>query len=164
MKKLLLGITFLLGITAVSVAQNPPASPRVEVENDVMHVGYGQPSKKGRVIFGELVPYNQVWRTGANRSTDITFKKDVQFGSATVKAGTYALFTIPGEQEWTLILNSVTKQPGSAEYEKNKDKNVATIKVKSSNSADMEEKFTISLPTGKMVLHWDKTKVEVPVQ
>src|SRR5699024_10115515 len=71
-----------------------------------LKVVYGQPYKRGRVIFGDLVPYNEVWRTGANEATEMTTTKDILFNGEKVLAGTYALFTIPREGNWTIILNS----------------------------------------------------------
>lgn len=163
MKSMLFGLALLFAGTA-AIAQDPPKSPRVTASGDNVEIAYGQPSKRDRVIFGELVPYGKVWRTGANKSTDITFKKDVTFGGKKVQAGTYALFTIPGEKEWTVILNSVANQPGAAEYEKNKDKNVAEVKVPSMQTPNVVEKLMISAPKGELVLEWDKTKVSVPMK
>ena len=71
-----------------------------------MKVIYSRPQKKGRDVFGGLVAYGKVWRTGADEATEIKLMKDYKFGDKTVKAGTYSLFTIPGEKEWTIILNS----------------------------------------------------------
>lgn len=163
MKKMLVWLSVVLIGTNV-MAQNPPKSPRVEVAGTNVKVAYGQPSKNGREIFGALVPYGQVWRTGANKSTDITFEKDATFGGKKVKAGTYALFTIPGEKEWTVILNSVTGQSGAFEYDKNKDKNVLEVKAPVQATASVQEKFTITLPKNAVVFEWDKTKVSVPLK
>ena len=98
MKQFLLFFALLAGTTGFATAQEkkgPPASPRMTAEGKNVKVSYGQPSKKGRVIFGELVPYGKVWRLGANEATEITFEKDGSFGGKPVKAGTYTLFTIP---------------------------------------------------------------------
>ncbi|UYQ91033.1 DUF2911 domain-containing protein [Chitinophaga horti] len=163
MKRMLVLLSMILIGTNV-IAQNPPKSPRVEVSAPNVKVSYGQPSKNGRDIFGGLVPYGQVWRTGANKSTDITFEKDATFGGKKVKAGTYALFTIPGEKEWTVILNSQPAQSGAFEYDKTKDKNVVEVKAPVTSRSDVQEKFTISLPKNAIVFEWDKTKVSVPVK
>lgn len=163
MKRMLMGLALIFATSAVFAQQNPPKSPRVTAQGENVEVAYGQPSKRGRVIFPDLEPYGKVWRTGANKSTDITFKKDANFGGTKVKAGTYSLFTIPGEKEWTVILNSVAGQPGAFEYDKNKDKNVAEVKVPADNNAPEAEKLTFSFPQGQMVIHWDKTRVAVPL-
>lgn len=126
-------------------------------------VVYSRPLKKGRDIFGNLVPYDKVWRTGADEATEIKLFKDYKLGDTTVKAGTYSLFTIPGEKEWTVILSSDLDVWGAYSYDKSKD--VASIKVPVS-SGDEVEAFSIAfkkLDKGyHMLLGWDKTIVEVP--
>ncbi|ASZ12081.1 DUF2911 domain-containing protein [Chitinophaga pendula] len=163
MKKLLFMLTMLLTTGSLAFSQ-AVKSPEVTVEGKNVKVVYGQPSKRGRVIFGELVPYGQVWRTGANKATEITFAKDATFGGKPVKAGTYSLFTIPEKEEWTIILNSALKQWGAYDYEKIKDKNVLEVKVPAAATKAEVEKFTITLPANQLVLEWDKTKVSVPVK
>lgn len=146
-------------------SQEVPQSPRITAEGKDVKISYGQPSKRNRVIFGELVPYGQVWRTGANEATEITFLKNAKFGGKPVKAGTYTLFTIPGANEWTFILNSELKQWGAYKYDEIKGKNVLEIKVPAATiSGNPVEKLTITLPKGKLVLEWDKTRVEVPIK
>lgn len=137
-------------------------SPRIEAKNELMHVSYGQPAKKEREIFGALVPYGKVWRTGANMSTDITFPHDVDFAGTHVKAGTYSLFTIPNENEWTVILNSKPQQLGASQYEANKANNVAEVKVPVSKVA-LTELFTITPTANSLDMMWDEVKVSVPV-
>ena len=100
------------------------SSPRATAEADNVSISYGQPSKKERKIFGELVPFNKVWRAGANEATEITFKEDMNFGGKPIKAGTYSLFINPTETEWTIILNPELKQWGSFNYDKIKEKDV----------------------------------------
>jgi hypothetical protein len=163
MKSMLFGLAFLFTATTV-LAQNPPKSPRVTATGDNVEIAYGQPSKNGRQIFPGLEAYGKVWRAGANKSTDITFKKDATFGGTPVKAGTYSLFIIPGETEFTFILNSVAGQPGAFEYDKNKDKNVAEVKVPRQKTASTVEKLTFSLPKGSLVFEWDDAKAVVPIK
>ncbi len=140
-----------------------PKSPQVTAESTNMDVVYGQPSKRGREIFGKLEPFGHVWRTGANQATEITFKKDCTFGGKAVKAGTYTLFTIPDVKEWTVILNSQLGQFGAFEYDKHKGKNVAEVKVPVKKNKAVVEKLTIT-PTDKaLTIEWDTTKVSVPV-
>lgn len=145
-------------------SSQPPKSPRVSAEGNDVTVSYGQPSKRGRVIFGELVPYGKVWRTGANEATEITFGKDAVFGGKPVKKGTYALFTIPTENEWTVILNSELKQWGAYGYDKVKDKDVLNIKVPSKKLDQEVEEMTIRFDeSNNLIIEWDKTQVSVPV-
>lgn len=160
MKKLSI---FLIGFLVVSMASFAQ-SPRITAESANVKVAYGQPSKKGREIFGALVPYDKVWRTGANEATEITFKKDVTFGGAKVKAGTYSVFTIPGETEWTVILNSELKQWGSYNYDKIKDKDVASVKAKVQKGKDVVEALTISTDDKSVTIAWDKVSVSVPLK
>src|SRR5690606_15950790 len=105
-------------------AQNHRTSSTQTCEVCVASITYCEPFKKDRDIFGGLVPYGKVWRTGANEATEITFKKDVTFAGVAVKAGTYSLFTIPEKGEWTIILNPELKQWGSYGYDKIKAKDL----------------------------------------
>lgn len=165
MKHVLLFFALLAGTsTFVSAQEKAPASPRVTAEGKNVTISYGQPSKKGRDIFGELVPYGKVWRLGANEATEITFKKDGSFGGKPVKAGTYTLFTIPDLTSWTFILNSTLKQWGAYDYDKIKGANVLEVKAKPTKTSAPVEKLTITAPADKLVVEWDQTKVEVPVK
>lgn len=129
-----------------------------------MKVIYSRPQKKGRDVFGGLVSYGKVWRTGADEATEIKLMKDYKFGDKTVKAGTYSLFTIPGEKEWTIILNSDLDDWGAYAYKESND--VARITVPVAQGKEVVEAFSIGFkPVEKgyhMVLGWDTTLVEVP--
>src|SRR5512145_2598141 len=112
MRKVLMlmsGLGLLLGSAALIQAQRQRVSPHETVSAVIggkkVTIEYGRPSKKGREIFGKLVPYDQVWRAGADEATTITTEGDLMIGSLHVPAGTYALFTIPTQSEWTLIVN-----------------------------------------------------------
>jgi len=166
MKHVLLFFALLAGTSSFVSAQEKkaPQSPRVTAEGKNVTVAYGQPAKKGRVIFGELVPYGKVWRLGANEATEITFAKDGSFGGKPVKAGTYTLFTIPEANEWTFILNSELKQWGAYKYEEIKGKNVLEVKAKATKTSAPVEKLTITVPANKLVVEWDEAHVEVPVK
>ena len=149
----------------------PQASPTASVKERVgvtaVSVEYSRPSVRERKIFGGLVPYGQVWRTGANAATKITFSTDVKLGGAAVPAGSYALFTIPGEAEWTVILSKVVDdQWGSYAYNQKDDQ--ARVKVKSVAMAEPLETMTVSLQdmrAGKanLVIAWEKTKVPIEI-
>lgn len=154
-------LTTAFMVTAQDMKKEAPKSPRVTAKSDIAEISYGQPSKRGRVIFGKLVPYGEIWRTGANMSTDLTVNTDVLFGGKPLKKGTYALFTIPGKDEWTVILNSKAGQKGAFEYEENKDKNVLEIKVPVTRATDVMEQFTISFEKDAMVFGWDQVRVPV---
>ena len=148
----------------------PQASSAASVKERVgvtdVSVEYSRPNARERKIFGGLVPYGQVWRTGANAATKITFSTDVKLGGTAVPAGSYALFTIPGEAEWTVILSKVTEEWGSYAYDPKDDQ--ARVKVKPVAMAEPLETMTIGVQdirSGKanLVIAWEKTKVPVPI-
>ncbi|VXB86291.1 DUF2911 domain-containing protein [Maribacter litoralis] len=135
-----------------------------KVSEKAVRIIYGRPQLKGRSM-EELAPTGKVWRTGANEAPEITFYKDVNFGGKDIKAGTYSLFTIPGEEEWTIILNKNLNQWGSYFYDESAD--VARVTVPNgSDSASLEE-FSIAFKDAKdgtsLVMGWDKTRVAVPI-
>lgn len=149
-------------LSATGQEQKKLLSPKASTENKDIKIAYGQPSKRGRVIFGGLVPYDSVWRTGANEATEITFKRDGSFGGKKIKAGTYTLFTIPSEKEWEVILNKQLGQWGAYEYEKYKRKNVLRTTVPVYELPDELEKFTITVKKDTVTFEWDRTGVAVP--
>lgn len=163
MKRLSFLLVALTTLVTVSCAQKAPASPRVTAEGKNVKVAYGQPSKKGRVVFGGLEKFGSVWRTGANEATEITFATDGKFGGQDVKAGTYTLFTIPGEKEWSVILNSSLKQWGAYNYDKIKDKDVLNVKVPVKKLDAVVEKLIFRFSDAEMFIEWDQTQVAVPV-
>lgn len=161
MKSLLLFAVAFVATLSVSAQRK---SPHDTVETKDIKVTYGRPYKNGRVIFGQLEKYGNVWRTGADEATEITFKKDGKFGDQKVKAGTYTLFTIPNENEWTIILNSQLKQWGAYGYEKNKDKDVLKFNVPAKKLDKVVDQHTISLVKDKtMTIEWDQTQVVIPL-
>lgn len=170
MKKLSALFLVLFSTVSLVMAQNQPMSPKITAEspNKNIKVVYGQPSKRGRVIFGpegsnSLEKYGKVWRTGANEATEITFKNDVMFGGKHVKAGTYTLFTIPNEKEWGVILNSQLGQWGAYDYEKIKGSDVAQIKVPATVNKAPVEKLTITPANNSIAIAWDNMSVSVPI-
>lgn len=164
--KSLLTIALSVFIIASATGQEPKKvlSPKAVAKSGNIEITYGQPSKKDRVIFGGLVPYDSVWRTGANEATEITFKKDGSFGGKKVKAGTYTLFTIPSEKSWEIILNKQLGQWGAYEYQKYKRKNVLKTTAPVYELAQPVEVFTISVTKDSVKFEWDKTAVAVPVK
>ena len=164
MKSLLFFAAAFAATLSVSAQPSHPNSPHDTVETKDIKVTYGRPYKKDRVIFGGLEKYGKVWRTGADEATAITFKKDGKFGDQKVKAGTYTLFTIPNENEWTIILNSQLGQWGAFSYEKNKDKDVLKFNVPVKKLDQPVEQNTIRLIKDKsMIIEWDQTQVVIPI-
>lgn len=163
MKKNIIALFSLILLSTFAFAQKAPASPAMTSESANVKVTYGQPSMNGREVFGKLVPYGEVWRTGANNGTEVTFNKDVKVAGKKVKAGTYTLFTIPNADEWVIILNSELKQWGSYGYAKIKDKNVIEVKVKPMKSSGSVEKLTITASDSQIVIEWENTMVHIPL-
>lgn len=143
------------------------AHDRKEGDKALVKVSYSRPFLKGREIFGKLEPYGKVWRVGADEATEIKFYKDAVFGGKKVKAGTYSLFAIPGEKEWTLILSSDLDVWGAYKYKEANDVARTTVPVSPKAAAPIEN-FSIVFTGDKadravMALGWDSTIVEVPI-
>ena len=141
-------------------------SGRGEAEGEIsgasVVVDYGRPRKRGREIFGALVPFGEVWRTGADRATHLTTDRDLVIGETRVPAGTYTLFTIPGPEEWTLIVNRKTDIGGTG-YDASAD--FARIPMDVRSLPETVEEFTIRVdPDGFLRLQWDRTEAVVPVR
>lgn len=140
--------------------KSPPATASGKIDGVTVTVNYNQPSARGRKVMGALVPYGKVWRTGANATTSIEFSGDVKIGDKTVAKGKYGLYTIPGETEWTIMINKDIKW-GSDEYTEKQD--VARVKSKTAKTAAFVEAFTISVEKNLVVLRWENTEVSFKV-
>lgn len=149
----------------------PAASPAGKVSQRVgitdIEIEYSRPGIKDRKVFGGLVPYGEVWRTGANQATKVTFSTDVTFGGKLVPAGSYALYSIPGEREWTVILSKVTGQWGAYQYKEQDD--IARVKVTPVKLSESVETFLIDVndirdESATLNLVWDKTRVPVKLE
>ena len=160
--------------TAPAAAQQggPPLSPRdtarIELERGKrVLVDYGRPSRRGRKIVGELVPYGRVWRTGANAATTLVTEADLRIGDAVVPRGTYTLYTLPTARGWTLIVNRQTGQWGT-QYDASRD--LVRIPMRTTAVARPVEQFTIALEpgtargTGTLAMTWENTRVSVPLR
>lgn len=133
-------------------------------EKALVRITYSRPAKNAREVFGKLIPYGKVWRTGANENTEIKFYQDATIQGKKVKAGTYSLFTIPGETEWTIILNADLDYWGAFKYKQEND--VMRFTVAPKKSETIIENFSIQFPKGTEALlqmGWDNTIVEVPI-
>ncbi|MBK8698761.1 MAG: DUF2911 domain-containing protein [Saprospiraceae bacterium] len=149
----------------------PPASPFASWTHQLgftqIDLSYSRPHMRGRKIFGALVPYNVIWRTGAGESTRIKFSEDIQIGGQPIQKGQYALYSIPGPDEWTIILNADATLHGDFGYDEKKD--ILRFKVKPTNSPTTHESFTIELIDFKsdysavLQLRWENTIINIPI-
>src|SRR5690625_4521245 len=149
----------------------PEASPQTTVKQNFstsyIKLEYSRPAVNGRTIFGDLIPYGEVWRTGANAVTKITFGEDVDFAGEPVKKGTYALYTIPSEEEWKVILNKGVENWGAGGFDE--QENVLVVTVAPQHLEQPQESFSISLEkltknSGNLVLAWSDVGLEVPIK
>ena len=123
-------------------------------------VTYGRPKVNGRPVWGSLVPYGSVWRAGADEANTITFSSDVTVEGTAVPAGTYSLFFLPQDGEWTVILNKVPSQWGSFGYDQGQDQMRAKV---TPAAADHVEELTIDVSGSGMALRWEKLSVPVKI-
>lgn len=162
-----------LAFTTTAFAQElavPQSSPSASVKQQVgindFTVEYSSPGVKGRKIFGGLVPWDKPWRTGANAATKFTATRDFTFGDKKVPAGSYALYSIPGQKSWTLVLNTSADSWGAMGFDKKKD--VARITVKPEAIPSRERMtFLFSDTTddsSKLDLEWEKVRVSIPLK
>ncbi|MCM2274073.1 MAG: DUF2911 domain-containing protein [Candidatus Didemnitutus sp.] len=156
--------------TAAPQLQFPAASPAASLKQRVgitdIEITYARPSMKGRAIFGALVPYGHIWRTGANSAPKITFSTPVTLGGANLEAGTYELFTIPNQDEWTIIIHKNMSQWGSYSYDAKND--VARVTAKPVTLSAPVESFAIWFNdlrdnSATLNLTWETTSVAVPL-
>jgi hypothetical protein len=173
-KSILLQFILIAAISTLAVGQQiqmPQASPSATISQKIgltdVSIEYSRPSTKGRKIFGELVPFGEVWRTGANAATIINFKTEAKVEGNLVPAGSYALYSIPGKTEWTIILSKNTKLWGAVGYDAADD--LLRFKVKPGKTGQkyetMEINFVDMTDTGATVaLKWETTRVRFRIE
>ncbi len=168
---LFLAVLMLSGVSAAQDAVKPRPSPLAVVssryKDSYIKITYSQPHKHGRAIFGGLVPFGQVWRTGANEATELTVTRDIKINGLDLKAGTYSLYTIPEKSSWTIILNKDLGMWGAYNYNSKMD--VLRFEVPAVPVTEfVYEAFTILIDPrnsrADLVLAWDRTKVIIPIQ
>jgi hypothetical protein len=172
MKQLLLIFLAFLTLTTTK-AQSlriPQPSPAQTIKQDFglgsIEISYSRPSAKGRTVYGDLVPYGDIWRTGANSATTISFSDEVSINGVKIPAGKYGILTIPGEKEWTLIISKQTNVTSPADYKQDQD--LVRVVVQPAVSATPTETFTIQIANIKntscdVQLIWEKTIVALAV-
>jgi hypothetical protein len=139
---------------------SPRDTARAALAGAEVWVDYSRPTKRGREIFGNLVPWNTVWRTGANSATQLSTSVDLTIGGVAVPAGKYTLWTLPTPTGWKLIVNKQTGQWGTI-YDPAQD--LVRVDAKVETIATPVEQFTIAFEPGSLTLTWDKTRVSVPL-
>lgn len=165
-------LIIIISATVVGLAQLalPQPSPKASVMYTVglteVGITYSSPAVNEREIFGKLVPYGEVWRTGANTATEISFSTDVMVAGKPVKAGKYALFTIPMENSWTVIINSNANQWGSTNYKQELD--VVRFEVAPEKMTEKKERLGfyinhVSADEAHVVMKWDRIKIKFPI-
>lgn len=173
-KKLILSAALLVTVTILSTAQEPikkRQSPlaiiSMRYKDAYVKITYSQPQKRGREIFGKLVPYGQVWRTGANEATEITVTKNIQLNGSLLKAGTYSIFTIPEKEKWTIIINNEVGLWGAYNYNPKLDAMRFDVPVQSLNE-EVYEQFTMRFDQrnemADLLIFWDSIKVSIPLK
>ncbi|MFM1744651.1 MAG: hypothetical protein RLZZ630_588 [Bacteroidota bacterium] len=174
MKKSLILTLLCASLAGSSSAQSlkvPAPSPSQTIKQDFalsnIELSYSRPSVKSRVIFGDIVPFGKVWRTGANSATTITFGDTVQVGGSRLVPGKYGLLTIPGKDSWTIIISKSTTTTGPESYKQEDD--AARVEVKPIALSSAVETFTIQFADMKstscmLQLMWDRTLVQLPIQ
>ncbi len=138
-----------------------------KVGNTEIKITYHSPSVRGRIIWGGLVPFDKVWVTGAHMATNIEFDHDIEIGGKAIPAGKYAFFTIPGKDEWTVIINTNWQQHLTDKYDEAQD--LVRLKVKPEQEEKNQERLRYVIQAdennlGKIVLYWEKVKVSVPLK
>ena len=173
MKKLIFPIALLMMFNA-AIAQTlrvPSASTSQTIKQEfglgTIEISYSRPNAKGRAIFGDLVPFDAVWRTGANNATTVSFSEEVMIGDKKIAPGKYGLLSIPGKNEWTLIITKQVDVTSPSAYKQEQD--VVRVAVKPTIVSSPVETFTISIVNVKtnsadIVISWEKTAVILPVR
>jgi len=164
MTKFKLTLVFLLVATITFAQKSPRKQATGKIGQVSVTVDYGAPSVNGRTIWGELVPYNKVWRAGANENTTVSFSKEVTIKNTTVPAGKYGLFLIPSEEgTWDVIFSKKNDAWGSNGYDEKND--LLRIKLRANTIANSTEQMTFSIDKDNVILfNWDKVLLLIPVQ
>ena len=157
----------VFGQEAVKPRPSPLAITSALYKDTYLKITYSQPHKRGRDVFGKLVPFGEVWQTGDNEATEMTITRNIIIGTDTLRAGTYSVFTIPGEANWTIIFNASVGQWGIYNYNEKKDVLRFEAPVEQL-SGIVFEPFTIDIfprnDQADISLIWDQTKVSFTVQ
>ena len=144
---------------------SPPATATGKVSGATITINYGSPSVKGRQVWdpnGSLAPYGKVWRAGANEATTFETDKDIKVEGKTLPAGKYGFFTIPGQNEWTVIFNKVANQWGAFKYDQAQD--ALRVMAKPAKSGKMNERLVYDVTNKGVVLKWENVELPIAIQ
>lgn len=163
----LLFLAFLFIGTSLSAQDkadrpSPPKTVEAMMASGKVTIDYSSPAVKERAVWGDLVPYGKMWRTGANEATTIMLEKDMKVGGKLIPAGKYALFTIPGKDEWTIVLNSEWDQWGTNKYNKSNDVHQFTVKPKMNKESQERLMFNVS-ENGMVTMMWEKLSISFEI-
>ncbi|MEO6537841.1 MAG: DUF2911 domain-containing protein [Ferruginibacter sp.] len=170
MKRVLFAICLFAAGTINAQIKMPAPSPTQTIKQNFglgdIELTYSRPLAKGRTVFGDLVPYNKLWRTGANNATIIKFSEPVEINGKKIDTGSYALYTIPGEDNWEVVLNKGVTNWGVTNYKESDD--ILRFKVQPMKLKNPTESFTMQFADVKpesCALHimWEKTAVAIPI-
>lgn len=172
-------IVFSWSLIGLGQLEHPKASPFSTITQDIglstINIVYSRPAARGRTIFGNdskglpgLVPYNRIWRVGANESTKITFDTPIEIMGEEIAPGSYALYAFPSKDEWEIVFHANTTHWGDGRTAYNPDEDVLRVKVTPIKTLDFQENFMISFDrlshdSVDMVWHWATTKIKVPI-
>ncbi|MEO7653466.1 MAG: DUF2911 domain-containing protein [Bryobacteraceae bacterium] len=160
----LMGATLLAGAmpgVAAAQAKSPHETVSATIGGGKVTISYGRPSIRGREIMGGLVPYGQVWRTGADEATKLTTEVDLNIGGLRVPKGSYGVFTLPTKEGWQLIINKTADQWGAFKYDAAKD--LGRVPMKVGKPAQPVEQFTIALTADTLKMSWENTVAQVEI-
>lgn len=174
-KKSILSALLVVTTMAITLAQedtnkkrnSPLALISMRYKDAYVKIVYSRPEKRGREIFGGLVPYGKVWETGANEATEITVTRNIQINGSLLRAGTYSVFTIPNKDKWTIIINTELGLWGAYNYNSKLDDMRFDVPVQTLQGLAFEQ-FTMQFDQrneiADLLLFWDKTKISIPVK
>ncbi len=170
-RTVLAGLSLLFTLIADAQLKTPAPSPAQMLRQDFglgnIEISYSRPSMRNRKVFGDLVPFDQVWRTGANSATTINFSDEVIIGGKNIPAGKYGLLSIPGKNDWILIISKQTDVTSPSDYKEAQD--VVRVNARAVKTKTAAETFSISIQdikptTCNLVINWDRTTVTLPIR
>lgn len=160
-----LALLFLLITLSYCSPQSPPATAEGAIDGVSVSVEYSSPRLRGRQgkIWGDMLPYGEVWRAGANAATEVTFEQPVMVEGESLPAGTYSLFMIPGEETWTVIFNEATGISGT-EYESVKDQNALEVSADPRKNPELREDLNYQITNDALELHWEYLTIPIKIE